>query len=401
MKMNKLIILVSVLSLLLSGCYNRRELNELAIAIGMAIDYKDGKYSVTVQVIDPNSASARKPASGSTPVIIYNTKADSVFEAVRKMTTISPRKIYFSHVRIIVIGEELARKGIGESLELITRDPEFRSDFHIVISKETEAKKVLSVLTPLENYSAQKLFDSLAVSEKAWAPTNAIEFDALISDMLTYGKGPVITGVVSKGNVDEGSKMENVEKTQPIAKLIFSGLGVMNGDKLVGWLDEVESKGYNYIIGEVQSTVGPIDCPKKGKVIIEVNNVKSSIKGKFVNGKPKIKVDLNYEVNVGEVLCKNLSLTNPKHIEILEKNTEKRNVEILKTSVKKAKKLGVDIFGFGAALYRANPKEWHKIEKEWAKTGFKEVDIEFNSVCKVRRTGTTSESYLKDIKESK
>jgi spore germination protein KC len=399
MKMNKFIILVSVLCLLLSGCYNRRELNELAIAVGMAIDYKDGKYRVSVQVIDPNSASSRKAASGSTPVIIYNSKADSIFEAVRKLTTISPRKIYFSHVRIIVIGEKLARKGIGESLELITRDPEFRSDFHIVISKDIEAKKVLSVLTPLENYSAQKLFDSLQVSEKAWAPTNAIEFDALISDMLTYGKSAVLTGVVAKGDVDEGSEMKNIEKTDPITKLRFSGLGVIKGDKLVGWLNEVESKGYNYIIGEVQNTVGPIDCPNKGKVIVEVNNVKSNIKGKFVNGKPKIKVELNYEVNVAEVLCKNLRLTEPEHIEILEQNTEKRNLEILKTSVKKAKKLGVDIYGFGAALYRDNPNEWHKIEKKWTESGFKEVEVEYKSECKVRRTGTTSESYLKDIKE--
>ncbi|MDF2946898.1 MAG: Ger(x)C family germination protein [Bacillales bacterium] len=398
MRKTKLIIILCTI-LLLSGCYNRRELNDLAIAVGMAIDYKDGKYSVTVQVVDPNSASARKPASGSTPVIIYNTKADSIFEAVRKMTTISPRKIYFSHVRIIVIGEELARKGIGESLEMVTRDPEFRSDFHVVISKEIDAKKVLSVLTPLENYSAQKLFDSLAVSEKAWAPTNAIEFDALISDMLTYGKSPVITGVVAKGDVDDGSEMKNIEKTNPITKLKFSGLGVIKGDKLVGWLDEVESKGYNYIIGEVQSTVGPIECPDKGKVIIEVNNVKSNIKGKFVNGKPKIKVELNYEVNVAEVLCKNLNLTNPKHIEILEKNTEERNIEILKTSVKKSKKLGADIYGFGVALYRDNPEEWHKIEKKWAESGFKEVEVEYKSECKVRRTGTTSESYLKDIKE--
>ncbi|MDF2607990.1 MAG: Ger(x)C family germination protein [Bacillales bacterium] len=392
--------LIVLLSNFSSGCYNRRELNELAIVLGMAIDYVDGKYTVSVQVADPSSASTKTGATGASPVIIYRTEAESIFEAVRKMTTVAPRKMYFAHVRIIVLNENLAKKGIGESLELITRDPEFRSDFHVIIAKGIKAREVLMVLTPLENYSAQKLFDSLGVSEKFWAPTNAVEFDALISEMLTYGKSPVITGIIKKGDIDKGSSMKNIEKTYPSTKLKFFGLGVIRGDKLVGWLDEVESKGYNYIIGEVDSTVGPIKCPdQKGNVVVEVTNAKSKIIAKFVNGKPKIKLEISYEANVGEVLCKNLRLTNPKHIEILEKNAEKRNKEILETSVKRAKELGTDIFGFGTALYRENPKEWHKIEKDWNKKGFKEVEVKISSEANIRRTGTTSESYLKDIKE--
>ncbi len=52
--------LMLTLVLLLTGCWNRRELNELAIAVGMGIDKHGDQFRVSVQVVDPGEAASKK-----------------------------------------------------------------------------------------------------------------------------------------------------------------------------------------------------------------------------------------------------------------------------------------------------------------------------------------------------
>ena len=47
--MKKILIIISVI-LLTSGCYNYQELNDYAIATGMAIDYEDEQYEVSMLI---------------------------------------------------------------------------------------------------------------------------------------------------------------------------------------------------------------------------------------------------------------------------------------------------------------------------------------------------------------
>lgn len=43
-----------------TGCWNRRELNELAIAVGMGIDKSGDQYEVSVQVVEPSEVAGKK-----------------------------------------------------------------------------------------------------------------------------------------------------------------------------------------------------------------------------------------------------------------------------------------------------------------------------------------------------
>jgi spore germination protein KC len=76
-----ILIIIFLLLNLLSGCWNRRELNELAITVGMAIDESDGQYLVTAQVVNPGQVAAKQGGGQKAPVISYQEKGDTVFEA--------------------------------------------------------------------------------------------------------------------------------------------------------------------------------------------------------------------------------------------------------------------------------------------------------------------------------
>lgn len=97
MKKRRLIIIMLLMTIVLTGCWNRRELNELAIAVGFGVDKDGEQYRFSVQVVDPGEVAANKGGtSGRTPVTMYHMSAPTIFEALRKMTTVSPRKIQFA-----------------------------------------------------------------------------------------------------------------------------------------------------------------------------------------------------------------------------------------------------------------------------------------------------------------
>ncbi|WP_394236216.1 Ger(x)C family spore germination protein [Niallia oryzisoli] len=389
----KIIGLISIMILLIStGCWNRRELNEIALVVGMSIDKQEENYLVTVQVVDPGEVASQKGGGGRTPVTTYSSTGTHIFEAIRRMTTVTPRRLYFAHLQMFIVSEAIAKEGISNVLELIYRDPEFRKDFFIVVTQDVKAKEILENLTSLDKIPAIKMHSSLEASEKSWAPTVAVQMDELISALTNDGKNPVLTGITIIGDQEKGETKENVEKIDAYARLKYRNIAVFKKDKLVGWLNEKESKGFNFILGNVKSTVGKIPCPEKGEVILEIVDSKVKVKGEVVNGKPKIYINIFAETNIGEVAC-HLDLTKPNTITLLEEEANKVNEDILHTVVTKAKTLNSDIFGFGEIIHRADPEAWNSLKKDWDNE-FKNLDVSVHVEYKIRRTGVVNQSFL-------
>lgn len=377
----------------LTGCWDRRELNELAISLAIGIDKIDSRYQVTIQVVQPGEVATQKGGGGqTTPVTVYQVEADTVFEAVRKLTSYSPRKVYAAHLRVAVFGEAIAREGIGNALDLLSRNYEFRTDFFLLVSKGGTAAQTLKVLTPLEKIPANKIFNSIQASAKAWAPVLIVTLDKFITDIEGDGKNPVLSGIRVTGEQEKGDSKDNLSLIQPPARLRNSGIAAFRKDRLVGWLNVTEGKGYNYITNNVKSTVGHVTCPEGGKIALEVIKSKAKIKGDVENGRPRLAVELNVEENVGEVQCR-IDLTRTESIRDLERIAAQTLTGILESTINAAqKKYKTDIFGFGAALHRSAPSAWKKMKADWD-SFFADADVDIKVKVKIKRTGTIGNSY--------
>ncbi|WP_347548576.1 Ger(x)C family spore germination protein [Pseudalkalibacillus hwajinpoensis] len=389
----------AIVLLLLSGCWDARELNELAIAVAYGIDKREGEYLVTAQVVNPGEI--EEAGGKTTPVTVYQESADTLLEGFRRLTTIAPRKIYGSHLRILVIGEELAKEGIGEVIDLLSRDPEIRNDFYIVVSKEAYAGDVLQVLTSLETIPANKLYASLETSEKTWAPTMTVTLDQLSRQLMEAGMEPMLTGVEVIGDVSVGESKENVAHIEPQTQLQYHGTAVFNKDALVGWLNDSESKGVHYAIDRVKSTVVVVPCGEEGKIGIELIDTKAELKAKAINNHPRGTIDLQVEGKVSDVECSHLDLSKKSTIEDLEKKTE----ENIKNKIQDALKVTQeefqsDLFGFGKAIHRSSPDYWKTVKKEWDQQ-YKDLPVKVTVDVTISRTGTIGNSPLKEIEENR
>ncbi|WP_071394449.1 Ger(x)C family spore germination protein [Bacillus tuaregi] len=387
--MKKIAPIILSMSFVLSGCWSSKELSEIAIVTALGIDKAEAGYRVSIQVVNPGAIAA-KTGGQDLGMSVYTAEGHTILEAVRKLTTVAPRKPYFAHLRVVIFGEEIAKAGLRKPLDFLSRDHSMRTDFVITIAKGMKAEDQLKVLTPMEKVSANKIFSSIETAEENWSPTKIVLLDELISSLVSDGKEPVITGLGIIGDPQKGNKKENLETVQAPVSIKTEQIGVLKEDKFVGWLDESESKGFNYITDNITSTVGYIECDD-GTVTLETIRSKTDMKGSFEKDKPKIKIHVSTESDIADVECP-IEISNIKTIKKLEKQFNQKTEAIIMSSIEKAKELKSDIFGFGEALSRADAKKWEKIKDNWDEE-FTNLNVEVTIDVKIRRTGTITESF--------
>jgi spore germination protein KC len=301
---------------------------------------------------------------------------------------------------MFLMDEAMAREGIAKVLDLLSRDHEFRPDFYLVITRGATAEETLKIMTQMETIPANKLYESLQTSEKAWSASMTVTLDELINDLTSSGKHPVLTGLIITGDRDIGRTRKNVENIDTPGQLKYSGLAVFKLDKLIGWLNEKDSRNYRLISGDVKSSVSFIPCKNEGKIIIETLRTDSKLKGRIVESRPEMDIRINMEGNIGAVECSGLDLSEPATVRELEAEMEENLKRSLESVVDKVQsKFKVDIFGFGEAFRRSHPREWKEMEKTWNERYFPNLKTNIHVDYKIRRTGTTNDTFLNDIKE--
>ncbi|MGY3190487.1 Ger(x)C family spore germination protein [Lysinibacillus sp. TE18511] len=387
MKKSLIVIFLVIFTLLLSGCWSKRELSDLAIVSALGIDKVNDGYSISVQIINAGEMSENKSSGSQSPVTTYHATGQSVFEAIRKLTASSPRRAYFTHMQLVVFGEEFASEGIAEALDFLARDQAIRSDFNFVVAYNSTAKDILNVLTPIEKLPAKKILNSALASQGAWGSTRFVDTEDLISELGDDDKSTVLSAIELVGDKELGKRPDNVERIETSAVLHFTGLGVFKKDKLIGYLTESESIYYNFLMNNIKSTIINTSCPNAGSITTEIGNSKTTIQGKFEQGIPKINVKIDIEQNVAEVKCA-IDLSKEKTLKMIDKKTAnfiKENIEQTINTIKD--NYQVDILNFGEVLHKEDHKAWDAIKDDWSTT-FPELEV--NVDVNVKTTGTAT-----------
>jgi len=382
----RMAVVVLVFALALSGCWNRRELNELSVVLAMGVDKVDDEYVVTLQSVDPTQMSRNRAANRS-PVVTFTQRSETIFEALRKVTTKASRKMYVAHLRLLVFNEKAAREGINDIVDFFARDHEFRPDFYIAIAKDANAQELLELTTPTEILPAMELYKSLKVSQEAWAPTAAVNIIDFLQKITKTGVEPVLTGVTVIGDIKKGKTLGNVTRPKSFSEFKYVGIGVLKDDRLIGWLNESESKAYNYVTNNIKSTVGIVGCPDSDKkfnveVILSRVNVLPSIR----DGEPYAQVKMRTEANLAEVGC-DVDLTKEEEFLKLQSAASEQLYDLLFDSITRVQRhYGADIFGFGEAFHRKHPRQWHQWKRDWDRY-FKAMQVDISIDYKLRKIG--------------
>jgi spore germination protein KC len=396
---NFLFMLLSMV--ILSGCWDRAELQDLdivsAIGIDKGSDEVDNRYMVTVQVINEGQI-AGSPSQGGgkeiSPVTSYTATGSTVSEALRKIGPKIPQELFFPHIQLMVIGEELAKEtGIQDLFDWLERDSQFRTLFPILVVKNNTAKNVLKILTSLEPIPSAKIVGGLESTQKTWGEFVSTRADKVIKQLA--GNAAIITGVQIIGDPDKGNSLKNVQQISTPTELEIKGIGIFKKGKLQKWLEGDKARGAMLINDEVTKTVVDINCNKKKKGLsIDMMRSKTKIKAKVINNKPIINITVRSEGHISEVHCP-IDLSKHKVIEKLEKQMEKELKEEILLALETTKKEKSDIFRFGEKINIENPKLWKQIKNQWDEEIYPETEVNVKVQSFIRRSGLRTKPYFK------
>ena len=235
----------------LTGCYNYRELNDLAIVSGISIDKDGDKYIVTAEVINPKKQ--QDASSGKEPeFVIYTSSGNSMQEAFRKMVKESPKKLYGAQMDVLIIDEETAKTELKNILDFFSRDPEIRSEFYVLVGKSTD---VLEITTPLDKISSRNILDSLEANNSYLGFANLVTYHDMLDNYLNPNIELALPTVEVVGDDANGDSIENIESTEVETSSIITNIAVFKDNKFVGYLTEDESQAYNMVTNNAKTTL--------------------------------------------------------------------------------------------------------------------------------------------------
>ncbi|SFJ81114.1 spore germination protein KC [Halobacillus dabanensis] len=389
--------------ILLAGCWDQNELEDIALVMGMGIDKtEDGLYDVSFQIVNPAQVSGGEMSQTSkgTAVTTYRETGQTLFETIRKISKEVPRKLNFSHMVVLIIGESLAEDdGLFEVMDFTERFYGFRSTAIVLISKGGPAQPILSILNPMEKIPAMKIQEASKKTAEVWGETTDQNINDVIQTLTTKSGGVSLSGIALLGDMQEGQNSSINEQAVPSTYIKLSGLAILQNGKLKGWLEDTEARGVSWVKNKIRKTVVTSTCEEEedeGMIAVEVRNANTKLKPTINEGKRKITVNIKSEGTLQEVTCP-LDLTDPQVIIDLNKQLAKVIEEEVSTTVKTVQEQETDILGFGEAMNQRYPKEWKKMKEEWPTT-FSEMDVEINVDFFIRGTGLRTKPLILEKK---
>lgn len=384
-----------------SGCWDKRELNELALISAFAIDLnEEGKYIGTFQIINPGNVAGGLQGGGgqNSTVTVYSATGENLIEVEGHITNKLSRQPYYAHADLIVIGDQLAREeGITKVFDALERGNELRKTAKVIIARDTQAGEVLNVLTDIDRIPAEQVVNNLESAEKLQGEYQSINVGSTINYLVSPGNEPLITGFTLKGDPEEAKKIENIQTSEAEATLEPTGLGVIKDGKLIDWLDGETARGSLWVLDKIQSTRVNIRWREEKEALsYQIVRQKTKVSAQLGKGKPKISIKVRAEGDLLEVRVP-VEITNPSVLDDIEKEIEKEIKDEIEKAVHHAQKNKSDNLGFGDAVHRADFKKWNKIKKEWNNTSFSALETNVTVDVFIRRTGLRSKSYISDI----
>lgn len=347
------IVIIFILPLFTSGCWNLLEINDAVVDLGLGVDLLDnGQIEVSTQLA--KSVDPQQSVPGQPEFVVKAASGRTITSAARNINLSLPRMPLWAHSGIQVIGEKIARQDMALIMDMLFRNRNVRHNCTMFIAANTTPREVFAVASPLVNYSSRGLEKAIGFQEEQlgiYVPITQTEF---FSDLVTPGIEPVVPRVVISEKSGE-------------KQLLIDGSAVFKGKHMIGSLNEKESRGYRWLKSKIKrGGIIVVDFPlESGRILMfEVLSFGSKSRPLLEGNKMKMKLEIEAKINFYE---ENgiANLLTEKNQGTLEKLAADKIEEEVKACITKAQELNSDILGWGRTLARYQPDLWKELKPGW------------------------------------
>ncbi|MGQ7889295.1 Ger(x)C family spore germination protein [Paenibacillus sp. WC2504] len=381
-------IVLALFQLFTVSCWDQEELNDRAIWICSGVDRDaNGDIVLSGQILVPSQqggaggGSGNGSSSGNNGYMVVSGRGQNVSQAAVNMQGKLSRRVFPSHRRVIVLGEEFAKDGIVNMLDEHSRNPEVRLRTDIFVVKGTTARELLETAYPLEKIPAIGALKELEHT----SGMNQLTFMRFLRAASNHGISPVLPVISLDQNEYENQNAMNKQAFQ------INGLGIFDDElKLKGFIQPEEAIYVNWLTGMLaRTTVSALVPNSQDSVSLHLSQNGRKIQSEVKGDKVVMHIQL-YGKGVIRENQSRLDLRHPDNVKLVKLALEKEAAKAAKqVIVKMQKKYGEDIFGFGEVLHRSNPQYWKEIMENWNYHFTKaELDVKANfSITQIGLTG--------------
>ena len=379
----KILIIIIPLLFLLTGCYDYKELNSISILSATEINKIDDEFIVSAQAVNPQAPD--KTSNAQAPFIIYTGRGKTIQEAYRSIANESSKFLYLNHIQILIINEKIAKESLDEIIDYYMRSSAIRTEFYVLIGRDDN---ILDIITPINDISSASIKESIENNLKYLGTTSDITFNELVSIMLDENSEIVLPSIKLINDSKEGENIENTEETKVNTKYELSNLAIFKDDKLIGYLDEEQSKTYNILQNKINNTILTYECDKDKYMSVEIIDSQSSMD---ISDK-KANIEVKLSGNLNEYNCSK-SLENKKTIEKIEKEFEQKLTESITKNINEVRtEYNSDIFGFLDNIYKKDYKTYKTIKNNWYNSNYQRLELSVNVDLTVIAKGKVMEA---------
>ncbi|HOV69344.1 MAG TPA: Ger(x)C family spore germination protein [Clostridia bacterium] len=371
------ILILLILVLNIDGCWSRRELDTLALVLGVAIDRseQENKIDLTLQVANPKEENDKGSGGGageSSDYLNLLQTADTISQAYHNMVETSSRIPYNSHKEVMLFHYDLAKEGIEEYIDYFLRDVGSRLNTWLVITRP-KGSEVLENKFELEPVPALYISKMMVTQNK-----DSIAVACNIYDFIKGLDSNGIAVVPILNIVDDGKRK----------KTIIDGTAVFKGYKMIGELDKEQTTGMQWVKNKISG--GLISIETDGGIVdFEIMGAKTKVscrkdpEGNFVFNVHVIEESGLNAQNVP------IDTTKPDTIIMLQNKKKEDIKKKIMDSLSAAKELNVDVFGFGELIASKYKKDWQKLKDGWPHN-FEGIKVDLKVDAFIRNVGGLS-----------
>lgn len=366
-KIVKLLIVI-VLLLLMTSCWDSRNLEDLLIVYGLGVD---------VSIKNPDNFFFTM----GFPTIIkeapekkmeFSAEAPSLGRAKSNLQKKVYRAISYDNIRVVVFGEKAAKRGILQHVDSMLREPLFRGTTRFAVVKD-RAVDLINMDAPVALLVSTFISDSI---EQNYTTTTVP-----MSTLRKFSNQYYTSGIEPS--------MPFICYGKDKSELNIGCVALFKGDKFIHQLHDDYSRAFMLLIDDINRGVCTYEytSKKSGKiehVSINLKGGKSHIRTKLIDSKLHIYHDILIRASLGEHTEGSRIFEKEKIKEIEEFVSKEMKKNLIETLEILQKELKNDNIGYGKYVKANHPEFFDK--KNWNEQ-FAEATIHVNPTIIIRTIG--------------
>ncbi len=215
----KKILFLFIFLFLFTGCVSYTELNELGIINAIALSKENEEIILTASLLSPK----KEEGESTYDIRFLESKGKTIDEAFQNLYLESNKKIFLSHLQLLVVDEAMAQNHLKELLSFFLENETSRNNFPIVLAKEAPPQELLQTDEASPSVEDLLLVNQTTRSESFLLTLEdlarlILEEDSSVIPVVGFNQNPIILGLAYV----KGQKVEYLSLEESNAYLFLT-----------------------------------------------------------------------------------------------------------------------------------------------------------------------------------